>query len=98
MRLLLNKAIFGEDLSHELLQHVSRESLLDLARQLLNDDEGLFFMATHALNFLYNLEYLLGGININPTHMIHIAQSYHSNTMSLDQIKMYIYFLTHCII
>ncbi len=87
--------LYGVDLKPIIKQIVSDAALLDLKQTLENDHSALRVLSTHAINYLYLLEFYLetNAGKTDPRRYLEIGSTSLENRFDLQ-----IYFFTHCII
>lgn len=92
---LFAKKIYNIDLRPLIKKIVDDDELLTLKQHLENDEAALRVLSTHALNYLYLLEFYLGEeiSPVNPEKYLRVGSSYSNRTL-----KLQLYFFTHCII
>ncbi len=92
------KEVYGIDAREALFSVVSKEELIELRDQLLNDPEALKVLSTFAINYCYLLnKVVLEQANSLPLDaFLELGKSY--DTTVIEQIQLLIYFYTHCII
>lgn len=101
---LFSKTIYNVDISDEILSQVPAEEFLDVYHRLIQDTPALIALSTHAINFIYNLQFLLAVKNIelpdfNPQRLVDIASDENNYTSNLaTRLNLHMYFLTHMII
>lgn len=92
------KEVYGIDARKALFSVASKESLITLRDQLLNDHEALKVLSTFAINYCYllNKVVLEEHDQIPLQTFLELGKTY--DTESIEQIQLLIYFYTHCII
>ncbi len=94
-KVLFVEKIYGINIRPLIKEIVADEELVQLKQSLENDIEALHILSTHAINYLYLLEFYLetevGAAN--PRRYLEIGDTCKDNPIHLK-----IYFFTHCII
>jgi RimK family alpha-L-glutamate ligase len=87
--------LYGINLRPIIKNIVSDTALLDLKWALENDSPAIQILSTHAINYLYLLEFYLGSTasKTDPKKYLEIGSTYLD-----DRFELQIYFFTHCII
>lgn len=92
---LFAEKIYGINLRPLIKKIVTNDEFISLKNRLESDGDALRILSTHALNYLYLLEYYIqtneGRIDLE--RYLRIGNSYPANNFELQ-----IYFFTHCII
>ncbi len=92
--------VYGVDTRPLLLGLIAKEQLIQLKEQLFADDQAMRILSTYAINLIYLLERVVfdntGPDAINLDRFYTLGQSYNVNDR--DQLQLYVYFYTHCII
>lgn len=97
-RVLFGWSLYGRDLRRVMCELTDEGELQRLRRRLLRDREGVMVLSTHAVNFLYGLEFYLEESNgVRPEYLLKIAEEMELKKNG-EWIKLRIYFLTHVII
>lgn len=92
------KYIYGIDLTDDLFALYPKARIDVLKEQLLNDREGIKYLSTFAINFLYLTDIVLHNtkphFDIQPLYELGLTY----NLQDIDQIQLLLYLYTHCII
>lgn len=98
-RYLFSKSIHNLDIKKNIASLVPDKVLVELKNLLYQDKKALFYLSTHAINFLFNLRGYLGKDNdkdfINPEYLLQIGKQAKKEKVN-DALVLY--FFTHCII
>ncbi|EKE25388.1 MAG: hypothetical protein ACD_5C00179G0001 [uncultured bacterium] len=98
-RHLFSKTIYGLDLGDIIEKKIGFEKLIRLKKDLENDPVAIAILSTHAVNFMYGLDYLLKSdqSHLDPDKFLEIAKDEKLfEDLKLKSLKLYL--LTHCII
>jgi RimK family alpha-L-glutamate ligase len=92
---LFAQKIYGVDLKPIINDLVRDADFLKLKTDIENDSDAIRALSTHAINYLYLLEFYQNGeaFSVSPEKLLTIGSTYPENTIELQ-----IYFFTHCII
>ncbi|MEK7152522.1 MAG: hypothetical protein AAB834_01120 [Patescibacteria group bacterium] len=94
------RAVYGIDARPALFDLMSRQELLKLKNQLLQDQEAVRILSTFAVNFIYLLERLVlehtdsDAIDVN--YFYKLGEGY--DTTNPDHVRLLTYLYMHCII
>jgi hypothetical protein len=92
--------IYNVDARPVLFDLVSRRQLIAYKDLLLQDEEGMRFLSTYAVNYIYLLERVVLGHDhadaINVPALARIADGY--DTGDVLHLQLLVYYFTHCII
>ncbi|MCA9365167.1 MAG: ATP-grasp domain-containing protein [Candidatus Moranbacteria bacterium] len=97
-RALYAKNIYNTDIKKHVEKIVPKKDLIKTKTSLENDEKALQNLSTHAINFLYNLDFLYKDTQtrVNPAHYLQTAEK--MTQKDSISIKLKIYLLTHCVI
>ncbi len=101
-KVLFAHSVYGVDLRVEVGEVLPVQELIDVKNRLEKDSEAMAVLSTYALNFMYNLDFLLRDdkeFQLHPDKLLKIGlEEYANNAKLRDKINLQIYFFTHCII
>lgn len=96
---LFANSIYDIDLKEVIEKKIGFEKLLEMKNDLENDPCAIAILSTHAVNFLYSLDFLLQSeeSKLDVENLLRIAKSPEFyNDEKLKGLKLY--FITHCVI
>lgn len=92
------QVVYDLDVREELFKCISSQKLDDLSSAIVKDNEAMRCLSTIAINFLYLYRAMLLGEKefVVLQHFIDISRAY--DQKDIEQLQLFIYFFTHCII
>ena len=96
-KVILMDKLQGQDIRPYVREIIPDEKFIELKEQLTKDKVALTKISTHAVNYLYHLEYYLQKEMVDRKDLLELARKSYKDE-SMDEIMLKLYFYTHCII
>jgi hypothetical protein len=101
-KILFADTIYGKDLRPMAGKYSDKNEMIALKKRLDNNDRDMAILATHGINFIYNLEnYLFRNSRksgfVDPQRYYQLAKNAYVGKLK-DKHNLRVYLLTHCIL